>query len=306
MKYILDPIERARFQALFKTCQDLVKGSKDELAKFEDVVSAKKKSKGIWAKLQRFMYVQLISHANFANSRHRLSVCRCFPMLTDGKRNRFKFDEKDFTRARIRIHQALSRLTTALQVLKFELLQHINLVVERTAIDVADTRAGVEQTGKGVERTEKGVERTEKGVERTERSVEDTKAGVERTEKRVERTEQGVEFTKAGVIQLQEHENVKHSTTKRQKIIDWVCPSEIDYTDQQNALLNRRQQGIGEWFLEKEEYKSWLRGDHTALLCSGMPGVGKTMITSFVVSNVLKIYENDNQTGIVYIYCQYP
>jgi ankyrin repeat protein len=236
------------------------------------------------------------------------------------KRNRFRFDEKDFKRARDRIQQALSRLTTALQTLSLERLQHIKIVVERTAIDVADTRAGVErtakdvadtrtgveQTGKCVERTERGVERTEKSVARTEICVEETKTGVERTERRVERTEEGVELTRAGVDQLQEYENVKHRTTERQKIIDWVCPSEVDYIDQQNALVYRRQEGIGEWFLETHEYKSWLRGNHTALLCSGMPGVGKTMITSFVVSNVLKRYDNDNQTGVVYIYCQYP
>jgi hypothetical protein len=83
MKNIPDPIERARLKALFKTCQDLIRESKDELAKFEDVVAAKKKSTGIWAKVQQSMYVQPISHTNFANSRHRGNVFRCFPMLID-------------------------------------------------------------------------------------------------------------------------------------------------------------------------------------------------------------------------------
>lgn len=36
-----------------------------------------------------------------------------------------------------------------------------------------------------------------------------------------------------------------------------------------------------------------------------MPGVGKTMITSFVVGNILETYNNDNQIGIAYIYCQF-
>jgi hypothetical protein len=46
VKAILDPVERARVQALFKTCQDLVKESKDALDRFEVVVSVNKKSRG--------------------------------------------------------------------------------------------------------------------------------------------------------------------------------------------------------------------------------------------------------------------
>jgi DNA replication protein DnaC len=142
---------------------------------------------------------------------------------------------------------------------------------------VGDTKAGVE-------RTEKGVERTEKGIERTERSIELTKAGVDR---------------------LQKHENTKNETIEHQQIIDWICPSEVDYIDQQNTLKDRRQRGIGEWFVETQEYKDWLHRDRNTLLCSGMPGVGKTMITSFVVSNVLERYDNDDQVGVAYVYCQY-
>ncbi|KAG9681062.1 hypothetical protein KCU95_g19311, partial [Aureobasidium melanogenum] len=80
---------------------------------------------------------------------------------------------------------------------------------------------------------------------------------------------------------------------ERQKILDWVCSSEIDYADQQRALKKRRQTRIGEWFLGGDKFQTWIHGDHTTLLCSGMPGVGKTMITSFVVSDVLERGEDD-------------
>jgi Cdc6-like AAA superfamily ATPase len=36
-----------------------------------------------------------------------------------------------------------------------------------------------------------------------------------------------------------------------------------------------------------------------------MPGAGKTMTTSFVVDNVQERYDNDNQIGVAYIYCQH-
>jgi hypothetical protein len=64
MQHILDPVERARFQALFKKCQDLVEGSRDALNEFEDLVPVNKRPKGIRARLERFMYVQPISHTD--------------------------------------------------------------------------------------------------------------------------------------------------------------------------------------------------------------------------------------------------
>ena len=222
-----------------------------------------------------------------------------------------------------------------------KLLHHVKSVVESTAIDVGDTKAGVERTEKGVERAEKGIERTERGVERTEKVVQDTKAGVERTavdvgdtkagvertEKGVERTERGIERTelgvkhtnagverteagigelRAGVERLHLREDVKEQTLERQKILDWICPSKIDYADPQNALRKTRQTDTGEWLLKSNDFKDWIHADRATFLCSGMPGVGKTMLTSFVVSNLLERYRNDSQTGFAYIYCQYP
>ncbi|KAH0170342.1 hypothetical protein KCU67_g2679, partial [Aureobasidium melanogenum] len=104
---------------------------------------------------------------------------------------------------------------------------------------------------------------------------------------------------------VQRSEQFKEQTIERQKILDWICPSEVDYADQQRALSKRRQTGIGEWFLGSDKFKTWIHGNHATLLCSGMPGVGKTMITSFVVSNVLERYKNDTQVGVAYIYCQF-
>ncbi|KAG9963712.1 hypothetical protein KCU61_g3432, partial [Aureobasidium melanogenum] len=104
---------------------------------------------------------------------------------------------------------------------------------------------------------------------------------------------------------VQKSEQFKEQTIERQKILDWICPSAVDYADQQRALRNRRQTGIGEWFLNSDKFRTWIHGDHATLLCSGMPGVGKTMITSFVVSNVEERYKNDAQVGVAYIYCQF-
>lgn len=213
----------------------------------------------------------------------------------DVKRKRVKYNENDMIRARDRIHQALIRLTAGLQTIDFKLLQSASSVVERTAMDVGDTKAGVE-------RTEGGVERTEKGVERIEIDVRHTKAGVERTE-------MGVGELRAGLERLHVRENVKEQTLERilerQRILDWICPSKIDYADAQNTLRRTRQIDTGEWLLKSNEFKDWIHADCATFLCSGMPGVGKTILTSFVVSNLLEKYRNDPRTGFAYIYCQF-
>jgi len=179
------------------------------------------------------------------------------------QRKRFTYDEKETTRARDRIHQALSRLAAEFQTMDSKLLYHVEPVVERTAVDVEDTKAGVERTAKGIE------------------------------------------LTKAGVEELHDRENVKIQNIERQGIIDWICPTEIDYLDQQNTLTSGREQGIGDWFVDTQEFRSWLHGNRITLLCSGEPGAGKSMTTSLVVSNILERYDNDDQIAIAYIYCQH-
>lgn len=111
--------------------------------------------------------------------------------------------------------------------------------------------------------------------------------------------------TEAGVERLHEREDQKDQDLRRQAILKWLCPSRMDYFDQQNALKKRRQRGVGEWFLETHEFKNWIHSGQDILLCSGMPGSGKTMITSFVVSRILDNFRKDSHIGIAYIYCQF-
>lgn len=125
-------------------------------------------------------------------------------------------------------------------------------------------------------------------------------------------TNVAVNYTQAGVERLHQRLDTKdqmierqNQVAERQAILDWICSLEIDYVDQQKALKKRRQRGIGEWFVDSQNFKNWLNADGSALLCSGRPGVGKTMITSFVVNRVLEKHNNDPQVGIAYIYCQF-
>lgn len=118
-------------------------------------------------------------------------------------------------------------------------------------------------------------------------------------------TDAVVKDTQAGVERLHKREDLKVIDAERQAILNWICPSEVDYTDQQYELTRKRQPGIGQWFLDSQDFESWLYGKDTILMGIGMPGVGKTMITSLVVSHVLEKYKDDSGIGLAYIYCQF-
>ncbi|KAF3184865.1 hypothetical protein TWF225_005776 [Orbilia oligospora] len=86
------------------------------------------------------------------------------------------------------------------------------------------------------------------------------------------------------------------------EILNWITP--IDYSPQQSDYLGRRQPGTGKWFLASDEYKAWLEYKHV-LFCPGIPGAGKTILTSIVVNDLITRFNGDLTVGIAYIYCNF-
>ncbi|KAL9568767.1 hypothetical protein ACKAV7_007081 [Fusarium commune] len=85
------------------------------------------------------------------------------------------------------------------------------------------------------------------------------------------------------------------------EILDWLTP--IDYGPQQSDYFGRRQPETGNWLLESEEFLGWLTGRKQTLICPGIPGAGKTILTSIVVDFLYSKYGHDAEIGITYIYC---
>ncbi|KAK6525843.1 hypothetical protein TWF281_010887 [Arthrobotrys megalospora] len=86
------------------------------------------------------------------------------------------------------------------------------------------------------------------------------------------------------------------------EILDWLTPT--DYSNQQIDYLNQRQQGTGEWLLNSNEYQNWLDANKQILFCPGIPGAGKTILTSSVINDLTTRFSN-SKTGIAYIYCNF-
>jgi Cdc6-like AAA superfamily ATPase len=87
------------------------------------------------------------------------------------------------------------------------------------------------------------------------------------------------------------------------EILNWLTP--IDYGPQHSDFLKRRQPGTGQWLLDSVKYQAWLNTAKQTLFCPGIPGAGKTILTSIVVDNLCNRFHNDATVGITYVYCNF-
>ncbi|KAK6497227.1 hypothetical protein TWF506_004701 [Arthrobotrys conoides] len=76
-----------------------------------------------------------------------------------------------------------------------------------------------------------------------------------------------------------------------QDILNWLSP--VDYAGHLRYVLSRRYKDTGKWFLQNPTFQNWIDGKEKTLLCSGMPGTGKTMIASIVLDHIRRL--NDAQ-----------
>jgi Cdc6-like AAA superfamily ATPase len=109
--------------------------------------------------------------------------------------------------------------------------------------------------------------------------------------------------TKDSVNRLHERQDDRERRQENQVIVDWLTP--IDYATQQSDFIARQQEGTGQWLLESDEFQEWLAKGKQTLFCPGIPGAGKTMITSIVIDHLCTRFQNDASIGIAYLYCNF-
>jgi len=95
----------------------------------------------------------------------------------------------------------------------------------------------------------------------------------------------------------------KLDRTEDLDILNWL--TEIDYGSQQSDFFGRRQAGTGQWLLDSVEYQAWLETNRQTLFCPGMPGAGKTILTSIVVDDLWNRFRHDATVGVAYVYCNF-
>ncbi|KAJ7166318.1 ankyrin repeat-containing domain protein [Mycena crocata] len=91
--------------------------------------------------------------------------------------------------------------------------------------------------------------------------------------------------------------------SKKDEVIrQWLAPH--NPVPRQHAILSTRQEGTGEWLVHSEEFRDWISSPGNTLCLIGIPGAGKTVLTSIVVDHLQKRFQGEN-VGIAYMYCNH-
>jgi nucleoside-triphosphatase THEP1 len=106
----------------------------------------------------------------------------------------------------------------------------------------------------------------------------------------------------ASVNQLHERQDSQESHKEYDAVLDWITL--LNYGPQHNDFINRRHVGTGKWLLESLEFNEWIETSKT-LFCPGMPGAGKTILTSVVIDELNTRFQNDKSIGVAYLYCNF-
>jgi hypothetical protein len=101
-----------------------------------------------------------------------------------------------------------------------------------------------------------------------------------------------VQDSQQGVEQVRHHEAVLH----------WLSP--IDFAAQQHDIIERKEKGTGQWFLDSAEFEAWQQGTSKTLFCPGIPGAGKTMVAAIAIE-YLCISAQSEDIGVAYVFCNY-
>lgn len=88
------------------------------------------------------------------------------------------------------------------------------------------------------------------------------------------------------------------------KVLEWLSP--LDPQRKHDEIRSRRMQNSGLWLLESTEYETWCNDNNSPriLWCRGIPGAGKTIISSLIIDELSDMIDS-NQTKLAYFYYDY-
>ncbi|KAF8448615.1 hypothetical protein BDZ91DRAFT_786978 [Kalaharituber pfeilii] len=89
------------------------------------------------------------------------------------------------------------------------------------------------------------------------------------------------------------------------KCLQWLSP--LCFGQIHSEYYSVWKKGTCDWFIESERFKKWLEGGRRILLCTGGPGVGKTILSSRVIQQLIDTARasSDKKIGVAFIYCNY-
>ncbi|KAF8963115.1 hypothetical protein BDZ97DRAFT_1662009, partial [Flammula alnicola] len=87
------------------------------------------------------------------------------------------------------------------------------------------------------------------------------------------------------------------------EIADWLTP--INFRSIHNDTFLKHTPGTGVRFLESNEFQRWLSTSGETLWVTGMPGAGKTILSSIVVDHLQTLHSSSHDVAVIISYCRY-
>ncbi|KAJ5942073.1 ankyrin repeat-containing domain protein [Penicillium verrucosum] len=78
--------------------------------------------------------------------------------------------------------------------------------------------------------------------------------------------------------------------------------SDLDPAADHKRARSKHVPTTGQWLLQDDSYISWAHGNERLLWLYGIPGSGKTMLSSTVINDIQKTYQHDQGTRIAFFY----
>ncbi|KAL4782320.1 ankyrin repeat-containing domain protein [Aspergillus varians] len=95
----------------------------------------------------------------------------------------------------------------------------------------------------------------------------------------------------------------RHEDQERDTILSWLSLSSP--SARQSEVFNSHQKGTGTWLLQTEQFQQWIGGQAQVLFCPGIPGSGKTVISSIVIDHLEQMFPDQEEVGIAYLFCDF-
>src|SRR5262249_44670764 len=97
----------------------------------------------------------------------------------------------------------------------------------------------------------------------------------------------------------------KHCTQESQRweIYRWL--EKTDPSPIHNRAWNLHERETSSWMLRSPDWNKWLAGDVRCLWIHGIPGAGKTILTSFLVEQLKNHCKHRERSGHSYYYCYF-
>ena len=109
----------------------------------------------------------------------------------------------------------------------------------------------------------------------------------------------------AADLSREEIDRIREHTDSQQWgiISNWLSPN--DQAAQQNEYARIHQKNTGNWLFETSQYREWLAREGATIFCPGIPGSGKSILTSYVVKTLWQSTYTNRDVGVAFMYCNY-